>query len=263
MLRGRKSRPAGTRDRLRRRALACALVLTALGGAVLAVSRDGEAPRRELRNEAAIAPSAAARVAEVVDGDTIELTDGRLVRLVQIDTPELDERECYARRAAGTLAAILPPRTGVRLERDPRLDRVDRYGRLLRYVFKRTTNVNVALVRRGAATVWFYGGERGSYARQLVRAARGARADERGLWGSCRRARFDPEKPASTGVQTPSRRRGSRPARCDASYPGTCIPPYPPDLDCDQVTPSSFRVRAPDPHGFDRDGNGRGCESGA
>jgi hypothetical protein len=49
--------------------------------------------------------------------------------------------------------------------------------------------------------------------------------------------------------------------RCDPHYPGVCIPPYPPDLDCDQVGYRNFRVLAPDPHGFDGNNDGIGCET--
>ena len=48
---------------------------------------------------------------------------------------------------------------------------------------------------------------------------------------------------------------------CDPSYPDFCIPPYPPDLDCGEISYSNFRVLSPDPHGFDRDNDGIGCES--
>jgi hypothetical protein len=33
---------------------------------------------------------------------------------------------------------------------------------------------------------------------------------------------------------------------CDPSYPGSCIPSYPPDLDCAQVSDRNFVVVAPD-----------------
>lgn len=49
---------------------------------------------------------------------------------------------------------------------------------------------------------------------------------------------------------------------CDASYPDVCIPPYPPDLDCGDISFRRFTVRGPDPHGFDGDNDGIGCESG-
>jgi len=51
--------------------------------------------------------------------------------------------------------------------------------------------------------------------------------------------------------------------RCDPSYPDLCIPPYPPDLDCDEIYYSNFRVLQPDPHGFDADYDGIGCEVGS
>ncbi len=48
---------------------------------------------------------------------------------------------------------------------------------------------------------------------------------------------------------------------CDPSYPTVCIPPYPPDLDCGEIRYVHFRVIQPDPHGFDGDKDGIGCES--
>jgi hypothetical protein len=51
---------------------------------------------------------------------------------------------------------------------------------------------------------------------------------------------------------------------CDPSYPDDCIPPPPPDLNCgDDGVPENFEVRSPDPHGFDGDNDGIGCESGS
>lgn len=49
--------------------------------------------------------------------------------------------------------------------------------------------------------------------------------------------------------------------QCDSSYPSVCIPPYPPDLDCGDIGFSKFKVVQPDPHRFDGDKNGIGCES--
>ena len=48
---------------------------------------------------------------------------------------------------------------------------------------------------------------------------------------------------------------------CDSSYPDVCIRPYPPDLNCDDIPKKNFDVLPPDPHGFDRDEDGIGCES--
>ncbi|MDQ3875587.1 MAG: hypothetical protein M3322_08610 [Actinomycetota bacterium] len=52
----------------------------------------------------------------------------------------------------------------------------------------------------------------------------------------------------------------TRGGRCDPSYPTVCIRPPPPDLDCRDIPHRKFRVLAPDPHHFDGDKNGVGCE---
>lgn len=51
--------------------------------------------------------------------------------------------------------------------------------------------------------------------------------------------------------------------KCDESYPDVCIEEYPPNLNCGDIKYANFRVISPDPHGFDRDGNGIGCEVGS
>lgn len=50
-------------------------------------------------------------------------------------------------------------------------------------------------------------------------------------------------------------------AQCDPSYPDVCIAPNSPDLNCGDVPHRRFRVLPPDPHGFDTDGDGIGCEN--
>jgi hypothetical protein len=49
---------------------------------------------------------------------------------------------------------------------------------------------------------------------------------------------------------------------CDPSYPTLCIPLELPDLHCDDIEPAfkPFPVLPPDPHGFDGDNDGVGCE---
>ncbi len=62
---------------------------------------------------------------------------------------------------------------------------------------------------------------------------------------------------SSTPVQPSQQKEIS----CDPSYPDVCIPVYPPDLDCGEIQYANFRVVGSDPHGFDRDNDGIGCES--
>jgi endonuclease YncB( thermonuclease family) len=131
-------------------------------------------------------------VARVLDGDTFVLADGRHVRLVQLDAPETDENECYAQEAKRTLERLLPPGTSVRIETDPALDKVDRYGRTLAYVEKNGVDINLELVREGAAAPWFYHGDRGRHAELLLTVARRAQHGHRGLWGACPATVLDP-----------------------------------------------------------------------
>jgi hypothetical protein len=53
--------------------------------------------------------------------------------------------------------------------------------------------------------------------------------------------------------------------KCAPSYPGVCIRPPPPDLNCADISYRNFRVRwdvpNPDPHHFDGNHNGIGCET--
>lgn len=48
---------------------------------------------------------------------------------------------------------------------------------------------------------------------------------------------------------------------CDRAYPTVCIAPPPPDLDCKDIRYRNFKVLSPDPHRFDGDNDGIGCES--
>src|SRR5262245_5220285 len=137
-------------------------------------------------------------VASVIDGDTIELVGGQRVRLVQIDTPE-KRIECYGDQATALTRSLIPAGTHVRVEQDPKLDQVDRFGRELAYVWKGDEDVNVTLVRNGAAGVWFFDGRRGRHANELLDAADEARTGEKGLWGACPLARFNPTESMASG----------------------------------------------------------------
>jgi micrococcal nuclease len=146
-------------------------------------------------------PQATYRIDHVTDGDTVVLRNGQRVRLVQIDTPEVFfGTECYGQQASVTTKRLLPAGTRVRLLVEPATDRVDQYGRLLRYIVRvyDRVNINVHLVRLGAAAPYFYEGRRGRYARKLEELAKQARAKHLGLWGACPRTVYDPYR----GVET-------------------------------------------------------------
>ena len=199
-------------------------------------------------------PTETGTVNRVVDGDTIRvIIDGVdvPVRYIGMDTPEPDATDPTIKRLADAATAAnvaLVDGREVILERDA--SDTDQYDRLLRDVWVQDESgawllVNLELVRLGFAQMSTYPPDV-KYVDLLTDAQSTARTDALGLWSV-------PDEPA--GIDTGS-------SDCDSSYPDVCIPPYPPDLDCGQIGERRFAVRGPDPHGFDSDRDGIGCESG-
>lgn len=133
------------------------------------------------------------RVTKVVDGDTVDVrlaSTGKVrrVRMIGIDTPEVyGGTECGGPAASASLKSLTPAGTRVKLVSDRTQDRVDAYGRLLRYVVKSSTgrDVNRAQIYRGWARVYVY--DNNPFERVAAyRAARdAARAAPRGIWKVC------------------------------------------------------------------------------
>lgn len=181
-----------------------------------------------------------ALVTSVIDGDTIEVRfRGRplTVRLIGIDTPESvapgEPVQCYALEASAYTTERLDGER-VRLEFDA--ERTDPFGRTLAYAWLGDELFNETLVREGYAFVTTFP-PNVRYVDRFRAAQRGARSADRGVWGRC----VDEDA-------------------CDPAYPDACIPPPPPDLECGDVDEGRFTVLPPDPHNFDGDGNGIGCE---
>ncbi len=202
---------------------------------------------------APIGPTETGQVVDVVDGDTIKVSlDGLVftVRYIGMNTPETVAPgrpiEWMGPEASAANKALVAGQTVV-LEKD--VSETDRYGRLLRYVWLRRPSgwlmVDRELVRTGYASVDTFPPDV-RYESLFIAAERWARAAGAGLWSAT------PPPSASAAAS------GS----CDPAYPTVCIPPPPPDLDCADIPYRRFTVLAPDPHHFDGDGNGIGCESG-
>lgn len=93
-------------------------------------------------------------VVAVSDGDSIRCEGVGRVRLLLIDTPEMDQGE-WGRTARAALLELLPVGSAAHLERD--VGERDQYGRLLAYVYRADgTQVNEAMVLRGFAEVVSY-----------------------------------------------------------------------------------------------------------
>ena len=114
-----------------------------------------------------------------IDGDTIAIQDQR-VRVLQVNTPELGE--CYSYQARKFTQNFLAKDTKLKIVADPVLDKSDKYGRSLRYVFKGKENLSLELVRKGYAKPMFFNGKQGKYADLIMRYAQQAKANRLGLW---------------------------------------------------------------------------------
>jgi micrococcal nuclease len=180
--------------------------LRVLGGAGVDVAEPA-GPRRGPGTEVDREPTGAwpvpadaqpAVVDRIVDGDTLRVrvaqpggpippTDSVRVRLLNVDTPELDHpqrgEDCGAREATDYLEALAPAGSRVHLVAD--VEDRDRYDRPLRGVWTEDGRfVNAELVRAGwAEVVLFEPNDR--FHAPLLELEVAARDEGRGAWGVC------------------------------------------------------------------------------
>jgi len=124
-------------------------------------------------------------VTKVIDGDTIAIESGEVIRYIGIDTPETVHPskpvECFGKEASNKNKELVEGKR-VRLEKD--VSETDKYGRLLRYVWAGDIFVNDYLVRQGYAYAYTYPPDV-KYSEQFVKAQQEARENNRGLWKGC------------------------------------------------------------------------------
>jgi micrococcal nuclease len=225
-----------------------------------------------------------AKVTRVVDGDTFVVKIGTRedrIRVLGIDTPEVGR--CYASQATNR-ARVLAEGKFVRLAGDRSQARRDRFGRLLAYVtLPNGKDYGRQMLLEGYAVVLIVGRP---FARvQSYRAAVSlAQLTATGRWSACVASPTTTTTAAATTTTTTpvetttvatttttlpttattTATTTTTPSNCAPSYPDVCIPPPPPDLDCKDVPYTNFRViytvPSPDPHRFDGDHDGIGCE---
>jgi micrococcal nuclease len=126
-------------------------------------------------------------VTKVVDGDTFWVDDGYVkglkIRLIGVNTPETVHPqkpvEFYGKEASNYVKSILTGKK-VRLEFD--VDRVDRYGRTLAYVFLEDgIFLNEALIENGYGQVMTIP-PNVKYSEKFIKLERKAREMKIGLW---------------------------------------------------------------------------------
>lgn len=134
-------------------------------------------------------PQSLLTVISVHDGDTVRLSDGRSVRLIGVDVPELRQPGGWGRAAQVWLERRVLGRS-VQVEEEPGLR--DFYGRMLGTIWLGTENVNIQLVSEGLAYAWTPEGHKSTkYWVILQRAQEMARQNKKGFWADP----SPPEKP--------------------------------------------------------------------
>jgi len=200
-------------------------------------------------------------VTEVVDGDTVKVAKAgeTTIRIIGVDTPEtvhpFEPVECGGPQASKTAAALLTGKR-VRLVYDPSQGRLDVYDRTLAYVtVPGLGDFGLAMVRRGHAAEYTYDT---AYARQsqYLQAESRAQSLDKGVWDRCGGVGTPLVAPRTAPAPAPQPKNSGS---CAPGY-SPCVPPYPPDLNCDDVD-GPITITGDDPHGFDADGDGTGCES--
>ena len=179
-------------------------------------------------------------VASVIDGDTIELANGKTVRLVGIDTPEVGQ--CHYVTASNKMARLVG---GKRVTLTISDENTDRYGRLLRYVNIGSMDAGLRMIKSGLAI---------------------ARYDSRDGYGYHPREpiyikadKASPNRTCATPTPTPTSSPTPSPG-------GDCHPNYSPclpivdDLDCGDIDGPVTVIGGADPYRLDGDGDGVGCE---
>ena len=91
-----------------------------------------------------------------IDGDTISILinkEEKKVRLIAVDSPEIDKEEPYSIEAREFTCNLLSNSKNVYLEYDKNADKFDKYERILAWVWADNTLVQKELVKNGFARV--------------------------------------------------------------------------------------------------------------
>jgi len=168
-------------------------------------------------------------VTQVIDGDTIKV-DGQSIRFALASAPEMNE--FGGDTARDFIQEICPVGSTATVDEDDG-QTGGSYGRIVGVIYCNGVNINEELVDSGLGYL---------------------------TTGFCDRSEFASHSWAKKhGCTTDS--KVSTQSNCDPSYPDFCIPSSPPDLDCGDISQKRFTVLQPDPHRFDGDKDGIGCES--
>lgn len=189
-------------------------------------------------------------VTQIVDGDTI-YTKSYKIRLSLTNTPERNESG-FAEATAFT-SKMCPVGSTILIDQDDK-QLYDNYGRLLANIYCGEKSLNSALLNNGHANISTQYCDTSEFSGESWAQSYGCK-EEKSV------AKIPVETPKDIIIDAPKEIPKETGENCDKSYPDVCIAPYPPDLDCGDITFKKFRVVGSDPHRFDSDKDGIGCES--
>ncbi|MBD2215094.1 thermonuclease family protein [Nostoc linckia FACHB-104] len=197
-------------------------------------------------------------VVSVGDGDTLRVRSQQgqaiTIRLSCVDAPELKQNP-WGQQSKTRLQQLLPVGQSVEVRSIER----DKYKRLVAEIYVNKRSVNLAMVQEGQAVVYRqYLQGCANTKEQFLQAEANAKLKKLGFWNQAQPVM--PWQWRRSKKNTPRANIQSQAQQCNGAYPDICIPLNSADLDCSDIPYRRFRVIPPDPHGFDRDKDGIGCE---
>jgi len=169
-------------------------------------------------------------VTKVIDGDTIKV-DGQSIRFALASAPELGSYGAGVKETE-FIQSICPVGSTALVDEDDEQTQGS-YGRIVGVVYCNGMNLNSELLDSGMGYMEFRFCDISEFGNSDWAIKHGCKSKVTTLTEN----------------------------DCDPSYPDFCIPSPPPDLDCKDIPQKRFTVLQPDPHRFDGDGDGIGCES--
>jgi len=189
-------------------------------------------------------------VSEIIDGDTI-YADHHKIRLSLTNTPE--KGELGFQEATLFTAMHCPVGSTILVDQDD-LQPVDVYGRILGKVYCEGGVINEILLSNGHANILTQYCDTSEFSGDNWAQSYGCK-EEKSV------AKISVDTPKDIVIDDPKEIPKETGENCDSSYPDFCIPSPPPDLDCKDIPQKRFTILQPDPHRFDGDKDGVGCET--
>lgn len=202
------------------------------------------------------------QVIAVVDGDTVKVdVDGttKTLRLIGIDTPEtVDPRkpvQCFGAEASNRTKQLLLNKK-VRLEADPTQGELDKYNRLLRYIYLEDgTFFNKKMISDGYAYEYTYNTPY-KYQAEFKQAQTDAKNNKYGLWadGACQNNNQE-------NTQTPPPVNNTESTTYNCSSNTYNCSDFTTHVEAQAVHDYCFSKVGKDIHKLDQNNDGAACES--